>query len=76
MRGDLRDAPNQEYSDESILLDVAHADPQAQVHLRGGSADQDGAAASSTTLVPNMCPATNGVINLSLWQWKALGVLG
>ena len=47
-RGSLRDAPNREYRDKSILLDVCHADPQAQVHLRGGSADHDGLAASTS----------------------------
>ena len=47
-RGSLRDAPNREYRDKSILLDVTHADPQAQVHLRGGSADHDGSAASTS----------------------------
>ena len=47
-RGSLRDAPNREYRDKSILLDVAHADPRAQVHLRGGSADHDGSAASTS----------------------------
>lgn len=45
-RGDLRDAPNREYRDKPTLLDVIHADPQAQVHSRGGSADCDGSAAS------------------------------
>ena len=47
-RGSLRDAPNREYRDKSILLDVSHADPQAQVHLRGGSADHNGPAASTS----------------------------
>ena len=46
-RGSLRDAPNREYRDKSILLDVTHADPQAQVYLRGGSADHDGSDAST-----------------------------
>ena len=45
-RGSLRDAPNLEYRDKSVLLDVNHADPQAQVHLRGGSADHDESSAS------------------------------
>ena len=31
-RGDLRDAPNREYREKTILLDGTHADPQAQVH--------------------------------------------
>ena len=30
------------------MLDVIHADPQAQIHLRGGSADHDGSAASTS----------------------------
>ena len=47
-RGSLRDAPNKEYRDQSILLVVTHADPQAQVLLRGVSADHDGSAASTS----------------------------
>ena len=47
-RGSLREAPNLEYKNKSILLDVTHAYPQAQVHLRGGSADHDGSAASTS----------------------------
>ena len=47
-RGGLRDAPNRGYRDKSILLDVTHADPQAQVYLRVGSADHDGSAASTS----------------------------
>ena len=47
-RGNLRDDPNREYRDKSILLDVTHADPQAQVNLRGNSADHDGSAASTS----------------------------
>ena len=31
-----------------LLLDVTDADPQVQVHLRGGSADHDGPAASTS----------------------------
>ena len=47
-RGSLRDPPNREYRDKSILLDVTHADPQAQVHLRGGSTNHDGSVASTS----------------------------
>ena len=47
-RGSLRDAPNREYRDKSILRDVTHADPQAQVHIPGGSADDHGSAASTS----------------------------
>ena len=44
--GGLRDATAPEYSDKAILLDVAYADPQAGVHMRAGSADRNGSAAS------------------------------
>ena len=47
-REGLWDAPKREYREKPILLDVTHADPQAQVHLRGGSADHDGSAASTS----------------------------
>ena len=58
--GGLRDAPNREYREKSILLDVTYADPQGQIHLRGGSADHDGSAAftseacANTTFVRDM----------------------
>ena len=45
--GCLRDAPNREYREKSILLDVTNVSPQAQVHLQGGSADHDESAAST-----------------------------
>lgn len=41
-RGDLRDAPNREYPDKSILLDVTHDDPQEPEDLRVGIVDHDG----------------------------------
>ena len=47
-RGDIRDAPNRQYREESILLNVTHVDPLAQVHLRGGSTDHDGSASSTS----------------------------
>ena len=47
-RGGLRNAPDPEYREKSILVDVTHADPQAQVQLRAGSADPDGSAASTS----------------------------
>ena len=47
-RGGRSDAPNQDYREKSILLDVTHADPQAQVHRQGGRADYDGPAASTS----------------------------
>ena len=31
-----------------VLLDITYAEPQAGVHLRAGSADQDGSAASTS----------------------------
>ena len=44
----LRNALNPEHRDKSILPDVTHTDPQAQVHLQTGSADHDGSAASTS----------------------------
>ena len=46
-RRGLRHAPNQEYRDRPIPLDVTDADPQPQVHLRGGSGDHDRSVAST-----------------------------
>ena len=70
-RGGLRDVPNREYRKKSTLLDVTHADRQAQIHRRGGSADHDGSAASTSRrasakimLVRDMCLLTKGVTNL------------
>ena len=45
--GGLRDATASEYRDKSILLDVTYADPQAGIHMRAGSADRNGSAASN-----------------------------
>ena len=47
-RGGLRDATLPEYRNKAIRLDVTHADPQARVHMRGGSADRDGSAATTS----------------------------
>ena len=44
--GGLIDATASEYSNKSILLDVAYADPQARVHMRAGSADRNESSAS------------------------------
>ena len=72
-RESLRDAPNREYRDKSILLDVTHADPQAQVHY-----DEvvlitmvqpllpPRRASVNTTLVRDICSSTNGATNLPL----------
>ena len=46
--GGLRDATASEYRDKSILFDVTYADPQAGVHMREGSADRNGLAASTS----------------------------
>ena len=47
-RGGLRNSSSSEYRNKAILLDVKHADPQARVHMRDGSADRDGSAASTS----------------------------
>ena len=46
--GALIDATASEYRDKLILLDVTYADPQAGVHMRAGSADQNGSAVSTS----------------------------
>ena len=46
-RGSCRGAPNTEYRETSVLLDVTRADSQATVHLRGGCAEHDASAAST-----------------------------
>ena len=46
--GGQRDATASEYRDKSMLLDVTYADPQAGVHMRTGSADRNGSAASTS----------------------------
>ena len=44
----LSNASSVKYRNKGILLDVTHADPQAQVHLRNGSATNDGCAARTS----------------------------
>ena len=71
LRGGLLNASNLEYRNKSILLlDVTHADPQAQVHVRTGSADHDKSAASTSKARkrqrytrPDMHPSTSGAKN-------------
>ena len=46
--GGLRDATASGYRDKSIPLDVTCANPQAGVHMREGSADRNGSAASTS----------------------------
>ena len=46
--GALSNASSSAYRHKEILLDVTHADPQAQVHLRSGSATSDGTAAQTS----------------------------
>ena len=46
-RGGLQDASASDFRHKSILIDVTYDDPQEGVHLRAGSADQYGSAASS-----------------------------
>ena len=46
--GALSNASSPEYRNKGILRDVTHADPQAQVDLRNGSATNDGSAARTS----------------------------
>ena len=47
-KGGLGDATASEYRNKTILLDITYADPQAVGHMRAGSADRDGLAASKS----------------------------
>ena len=77
---------NREDREKSILLDVTHADPQAQVHLRRGSADHDGSTAFTSEARKRQHYARPGDVsfderspklaNLSLESFKHLGVEG
>ena len=82
-RGSLRDDPTREYRDKCILLDVTHADPQAQVHLRGSSADHDGSAVTTSQARKRQHYARPGHVSfdershkLALQRWQALGASG
>ena len=85
-RGGFWDAPNREYRDRSILLDVTYADPQSQVHLRGGSADHDESAASTSEVrKPQPCARPRHVsldkrshelATLAVESFRCLGVEG
>ena len=43
-RGGLRDALASDFRHNSVLIDVTYGDPQAGVHLRAVSADQEDSA--------------------------------
>ena len=46
--GGLRDAAASEYRNKTIILDITYADPHAMIHMRTGSADRNGSAASAS----------------------------
>ncbi len=46
--GQLREASEASFRHKGLLIDVTYADPQAAGHLRGGSATNDGSAASTS----------------------------
>ena len=78
-RGGLRSTPNLENRDRSILVDVTHADPQAQVHMRTGSADHDGSAASTSEERQhqrNPVPIDEGSHKLTTFAVESFGRLG
>ena len=45
-RRGLRDATSSECRNKATLLDITRAGPQERVHMRAGSADREGSAAS------------------------------
>ena len=82
-RGSLRDAPNKEYRDQSILL----SSPM-QTHKRRYTYEEvvlitmvqpplpSRRASVNTTLVRDMCPSTYAATNMPHQRWKALGASG
>lgn len=70
----LRDSAFGEFNDKPIPLDITHGDSQARVHLRGGSADEDGPATAISkarklehyALAHDKCPSTSGGTNSKL----------
>ena len=87
-KGGLRDSPYRECREKSILLDATRVEPQAQVCLRRGRADQDGSASSipprrasvSPTLVRDTCVSfderSRDLATLGVEKIKRLGVEG
>lgn len=75
-RGALRNASSSAYSHKGVLLDVTHCDPQAQVHLRNGSASSDGSAAQTSEARKRQYYARPGHVSFDersykLWTpWK------
>ena len=69
-RGGFRNAPNPEYRDKSIPVDVTHAGQQAQVHLQAGSADHDGPAASTSEAHKRQHYARPGHVSFDEWSHK------
>ena len=81
--GGLRDTTASEYRDKSILLDVTYADPQAGVHMRAGSADRNGSAASTSEVGKRNHYARPGLVSfdersckLATLAVESLGFLG
>ena len=69
-KGRLRDGPNGEFREKSILLNVTHADQQQQVHLRGGSAEHDGSSASTSGARKRQHYARPGHVSFDEWSQK------
>ena len=66
--GELRDATASEYRDKSILLGMAYADPR--VHMRAGSADRNGSAASTSEARKRHHYARPGQVSLDERSYK------
>ena len=82
-RGGPRDAPNPEYRDKGNLRDGADTNPNARVHLLGGSAGYDGSAASTSEARKHQHYARPGQVSfdegrheLATYEAKSLGRLG
>ena len=68
--GGLRDATASEHRDKWMLLDVTYADPQAGVHMRTGSADRNGPAASTSEARKRNHCACLGQVSLDECSYK------
>ena len=68
--GALTNASSAEHRTKGILLDVTHADPQAQVHLQNGSATNNGTAAHTSEARKRQHYARPGHVSIDKRSFK------
>ena len=69
-KGGVRDATAAEYRNKAILLDVTYVDPQAVGHMRTGSANRDGLAASKSEARKRSLYARPGQVSFDERSYK------